>query len=241
MVRTPPMLRIQLTDGGTMFAFHIVGQNLELRHRMRVCFGRKEEVLVALRRIGFLSVFGHDHQTVEYAAGLVIQNSFIKLVAGAVRFLMINHGMRLDHLAPATDIQAIQNTLGVFAGQAHVDRIADLGAAHQKDMRVKRRIAGGFHFHKGMVIGMRAFQHNFVVRDARLGRDRNKRFGLGCVGFGAAALIFLNERYFLAFGNGDVEIPLALFDFNVRVFGKNRKISRQGRHWVTGTAPSSQP
>src|SRR2546427_5435415 len=76
----------------------------------------------------------HENLAIENRARLAIQNSLVQLMAGAVRLLVIDYGMRVCVLPRADDVQAVNPTLRAFVIHNHTEVVSrKLGA--KRDVR----------------------------------------------------------------------------------------------------------
>src|SRR5688500_5221440 len=79
------LVLVYLSDSRAVRALHVVCQNLQLRLCINPRFVGEQQVLVRLHRISLLCVMSHEDFAVEDSSRFSVKNSFVKLVAGAMR------------------------------------------------------------------------------------------------------------------------------------------------------------
>jgi hypothetical protein len=99
-------LLIELAYRCAMRAPHIIREYLQLRLRIDQGVRRKQEVLVGLVGIGFLSILANDDLAVENSSRFAVQDSFVQFPAGAVGLRMIDGCVVIDMLVAFGDIEA---------------------------------------------------------------------------------------------------------------------------------------
>src|SRR5687767_8731181 len=115
---------IQLPDSSAMGALHIIGINLELGVRVYERLFGKNQILVRLFRIGLLRIETNDDPSIENTTGLSVENTFIQLVAVAVRFGMVNGGVIVNVLFSVNQIEAVERRFSTFAVQYCVHMVS---------------------------------------------------------------------------------------------------------------------
>ena len=99
---------VQLADGRTMSAFHIVGVDLELGFGIDLGVGGEQQVLVALRRVGFLRTRLHHDSAMKHRVATVTEHAFVTLAAGALGRVMRNMGVVVDMTAPESKVDPVK-------------------------------------------------------------------------------------------------------------------------------------
>src|SRR5262249_3112329 len=92
-------LGIKLADRRPVRAFHVVGENLQLRLGVDGGVIGQQQRLVGLLGIGFLGVLANENLAVENALTVAVENALVQLVAGAVRLGVVDDRVVIDVLA----------------------------------------------------------------------------------------------------------------------------------------------
>lgn len=95
---------IQLSDRGTVAAFHIIRKNLKLWLGVDRCIITHHNIIVLLESIRFLSDGMYIYFSIEDGSGTVGHDSLVKLVAFTIRLLMIYQGMIVHQLITACEV-----------------------------------------------------------------------------------------------------------------------------------------
>ena len=109
-----------------MRALHIVSINLQKRLGENTRSTRQQDVAVNLMRLGPLRMRVGQHMTHERGLGGAVQNTFIHLVAGAVRGTMAHKHDIGDLLAAVRKIKPVVPHTCMRSGQVDAD-----GVMHQ--------------------------------------------------------------------------------------------------------------
>src|SRR5689334_12289734 len=91
-------LGVQLPDGRAVRAAHVVRPDLQFGLGVDHRIVGENQVLVGLLRVGLLCVFADDDAAVEHGRGTPVQNTLVQLVAGGMRFCMIDRRVIVDVL-----------------------------------------------------------------------------------------------------------------------------------------------
>src|ERR1051325_6261655 len=81
-----------------------------------------------------------EYLSVENCAGLAVQNSFIKLAAGAMRLAMIDDRVCISVLRPVDHVESIDRTFRAFVIHLHADIVTRKGRAKVDRGRVVTRV-----------------------------------------------------------------------------------------------------
>ena len=121
-----------------MGTFHIVRIDFQLGFGVDLCICREQQVLVALLRVGFLSMRLHHDPTMEYRVSAVTQHTFVALTTGAFRCVMRNVGMVIDMTAPEGKVGPVEVSVSPFGIKVDPGIVANPSPSH--------RNGGGFKF-----------------------------------------------------------------------------------------------
>ena len=89
---------VELADRGAVRAFHVVGEDLQLRLGVDGRVVGQQQRLVGLLGVGLLGVLADEDLAVEDAAGLAVEDALVQLVAGAVRLGVVDDRVVVDEL-----------------------------------------------------------------------------------------------------------------------------------------------
>ena len=139
---------------------------------------------------------------VEDAAGLVVEDTLVDLIAVAVRVSVLNAGVVVDELPSATEVQAVECALDVFAVQLCVDCVARDRTAARERVRFETAVAGRMHVHRRNVICRLALKLHLCMVECGILSQHDFGHRIGEVAGVAGAEVIL----------GDGEIAVAAND-----------------------------
>ena len=115
---------VELTYRATMRTLHVVGINLQhwLGEHAGLLGGTK--VLVGFLRYRLLGTMANQHTTGECSTSLIIEYILVKLVAGAMTYLMVDEGIVIHHLVLIGNHATIQEALCTLALERKVETVA---------------------------------------------------------------------------------------------------------------------
>ena len=97
-----------------MGAFHVVGEDFELRFGVDLRVARQQKRAIRLFGVGFLRIQTHENFAVENAIRLVVQNVRIIFVAQAVRHRVIHRGVIVDVLRIFANHKSVERDFAAF-------------------------------------------------------------------------------------------------------------------------------
>src|SRR5271169_1733136 len=128
---------VKLADRCTMCAFHVIGENFQLRFGIRFGLPRQQKIVVDLVGIRLDGTGMDDHLAIEYAMRLSVQNAPVILTAGTRRGEVVNAGMMIHMLFTIQQVQAIEGAQTSWIIQACCYVVARQAPAKDKRMRDK--------------------------------------------------------------------------------------------------------
>src|SRR5690606_27661146 len=130
------LLLVELTDGGGVRAAHVVGLDLEVGQRRRLCGLREQQVTVRLVRVRALRLREDLDESAEDGLRLVVETALVAQVAGGVRYAVLLAGEVVEVLPALAEVQAehvaararsLERSVEVYArdiaAQVHHERI----------------------------------------------------------------------------------------------------------------------
>ena len=106
---------VELSDGGTVGTLHVVGINLKHRLGVHASLFCCCQVLIGHLRGSLLSTVFHQDTTSKGSHGLIVEHVFVKLVRGAMGYLMGNQRVVVDVLLLVGNDTAVALALGTLA------------------------------------------------------------------------------------------------------------------------------
>ena len=105
---------VELADCGSMGAFDVIGNNLKLRFGVNARFRRQQQGFAQLPCVGELGGFGHHYSAIKNRVGVIIDNAFVNLMTGTVRFGKGDRAMGITNLIARNHCQSIQYRVRLF-------------------------------------------------------------------------------------------------------------------------------
>ena len=169
------MFVVELADGRAVRAFHVVGEDFQLRLGVDGGVGREQQSLVGLLGVGLLGVGMNEDFAVEDAVGSAVEDGLVQLVAIAVRLGVVDARVIVDELPAAGHREAVEDALAAFGAEDGVDVVADEGAAQGDAVRAEVAAAVLLDLQRGDVIGGVALALDLVMVDDGIGGRRTSR------------------------------------------------------------------
>ena len=110
---------------------------------------------------------------VEDGARLAIQNSFVKLMARAMRLAVVNQRVRVRVLSGGDDVETINPTLRAFLIECDIDVVTRETRAECDSRRIETAVAAHAGLRRRNVKSLRAFTLHFVMIEPRAIFKRN--------------------------------------------------------------------
>ena len=126
---------------------YVVGVDFQLRLGVDLGGARSQQVLVAELGQCFLGLRVDMNPTVKDRLGSVTNDAAEHLVAGAVRYAMLNVGVIVDHLTVARQIDAVQIQMGTLTQHIHliVDTLEAAALGQGKTMKTRVALQVNVH------------------------------------------------------------------------------------------------
>lgn len=123
---------VELTYCGSMRALYIVGIDLELRTRNHASLVGETEVTVGLMSISLDCSITHEDSSDETCLGFPIEHVLEKLVAVAMRALMVDERDVIDFLFVVGNHHSEEVGVDMFAVEIDIDTVAGLTSSEHK-------------------------------------------------------------------------------------------------------------
>jgi len=165
------LICVQLSYRRAVRAFHIVGEDFQLRLCVYLRRIREKQRFVGLFGVSFLRVEADKNLAVEHSPRPVIQHILIQFVAGAVRHGMVNRGVIVHQASPIAERQTVQGAFNVFATEIRADVVASEVAAEGQVMRREDALVRHSYLRVGDMKSGFALAVQFVVIEMSVLRD----------------------------------------------------------------------
>ena len=166
---------VELAGGRAVPALDVVGQDLELGHRVDEGLGGEEQVPVHLLGVGLLGPGAHQHQAVEDAAAAAVEDPLVELAARAVGPGVVDAGVGVGEAGAVDHEQAVEDALPALALEADVDVVAADGGPEAERVVGEAGVAAEAGRQRGHVEGLLALQLQLVVIDEGVVLERRPR------------------------------------------------------------------
>ena len=160
-------LFIQLTYGGTVCAFDIVGVDLQLGFGIDGGVLGKEQVLVRLLGIRFLGGLLHEDAAMENALGAPLQNAIVIFMAVAVRLGVFDDHVVIGKLFAPGQVKPVQHAFNALRSQGRADGVAGKPGAGGDGMGNPIATAAQLRVNRRDVKGTWTFILKFAMFDHR--------------------------------------------------------------------------